>query len=122
MSNNIQMLNWTFIKEVEIPENIDAILIENEKAIACFKTVRDCAIFTNKRIIFRDAQGLTGKKIEIYSLPYKNILMWSSENAHGIFDINSELELWTKIGKIKINLNKNIDIRKFDSLIAKVVL
>ena len=84
--------------------------------------MRDAAIFTDKRMIIRDAQGMTGKKVEMYSLPYSSIDMWSTENASGMFDVNAEVELWTKVGHIKINLGKKVDIRKFDRLIAEAVL
>ena len=47
--------------------------------------------------------------------------MYSSENA-GIIDFNSELELWTRAGHIKINLKKGVDIRKLDNLIASCIL
>jgi hypothetical protein len=70
----------------------------------------------------RDAQGLTGKKVEIYSLPYSSINMWSSENAGKMLDFNAELELWTRAGHIKVKLDKKIDIRKLDKLIAWAVL
>ena len=73
-------------------------------------------------MIIRDAQGMTGKKVEMYSLPYSSIDMWSTENASGMFDVNAEVELWTKVGHIKINLGKKVDIRKFDRLIAEAVL
>jgi hypothetical protein len=72
--------------------------------------------------IVRDAQGLQGKKVEIYSLPYSSIVMWSSENAGGFLDYNAEIELWTKAGQIKVNLGKGIDIRRFDKLIAGALL
>ena len=80
------------------------------------------AIFTNKRLIVRDAQGITGKKVEIYSLPYSSIVMWSTENAGRILDINAEVELWTKAGHIKVKLQRGVDIRKFDQLIANALL
>jgi hypothetical protein len=115
-------LAWTLVSECAIPSDIDQILVNGEKAIAAYKTFRDSAIFTNKRLIVRDAQGLTGKKVEIYSLPYTNIYMWSSENGHGIFNFNSEIELWTKAGHIKINLNKGLDIRRLDKLISEAIL
>lgn len=114
-------LNWTLVSETDIPKDVDALLVDGEKAIAAYKTVRDSAIFTTKRLIVRDAQGLTGKKVEIYSLPYSAINMWSSENA-GTLDFNSEIELWTRAGKIKVKLGKKIDIRKLDALIANAVL
>ena len=112
---------WTFVSEVPIPADIAGILIAGEEPIAAYKTFRDSAVFTNKRLIVRDAQGITGKKVEMYSLPYANVNMWSSENA-GTLDFNAELELWTKAGHIKIKLGKAVDIRKLDTLIASVVL
>ena len=68
-------------------------------------------------MIVRDAQGITGKKVEIYSLPYSAINMWSSENA-GKFDLDAELELWTRAGHIKIKVGKKADIRRLDMFIA----
>ncbi|WP_414840373.1 PH domain-containing protein [Carnobacterium sp. TMP28] len=110
------------MEECPIQKDVDDLLIIGEEAIAAYKTIRDSATFTNKRLIIRDAQGLTGKKIDIYSLPYSSITMWSTENSGKSLDFNSEVELWTKAGHIKINLKKGIDSRKFDKLIASVIL
>ena len=115
------MWTWTFFREVEVPEDASELLLKDERAIAAFATFRDIALFTNKRLIIKDVQGLTGKKIEIYSLPYSSILAWSSENA-GMLDINSEIEIWTLAGKVKINLKRDINVRKFDKLIAACLL
>lgn len=115
-------LVWTFNSPCPIPNDVNEILIEGEIALHAYKTIRDVAIFTNKRLIVRDAQGLTGKKVEIYSLPYSSICMYSTENAGKILDVNSEVELWTKAGHIKINLNKNVNIREFDRIIASAIL
>ena len=115
------MLEWTLFSECPIPNDVKQILVKGEEAVAAYKTFRDSAIFTNKRLIVRDSQGLTGTKIEIYSLPYSSILMWSTENA-GIIDLNAEVELWTKIGSIKVKLRKGIDIRKFDELLSNAIL
>ena len=112
---------WTFIREVKVPKDIDEILVKEEKAIAAYATIRDVAIITNKRIIIKDKQGLTGKKIEIYTIPFKSIVLYSSENA-GTLDFNSELELWTRVGRFKINLKKGVNIRKLDKIIAEYIL
>jgi hypothetical protein len=114
-------LSWTLQNEIPIPDDFSQLLVEGEQAVAAFKTFRDSAIFTTKRLIVRDAQGITGKKVEIYSLPYGAINMWSSENA-GKLDFNSEIELWTRAGHIKIKLTKSADVRRLDSLIAWAVL
>lgn len=115
------MWTWTFFREVNIPEDANELLLKDETAVAAYATIRDVALFTNKRLIIKDVQGLIGKKIEIYSLPYSSILAWSSENP-GMLDINSEIELWTLVGKVKINLKRDINIRKFDKLISSFVL
>lgn len=115
------ILVWTFVAECPIPSDVTNLLVPGENAVAAYRTVRDSAIFTNKRLIVRDAQGITGKKVEIYSLPYSSINMWSSENA-GTIDFNAEIELWTRAGHIKVNLKKGVDVRKFDQLIANAVL
>lgn len=116
------ILVWTLVTEIPIPQDVTNMLVEGERAVAAYSTFRDSAIFTDRRLIVRDAQGLTGKKVEIYSLPYSSILMWSSENAGKLLDFNAELELWTKAGHIKVNLQKNIDIRALDMLIANCLL
>lgn len=112
---------WTFMNEVPIPQDVAQLLVEGEQPYAAFKTMRDSAIFTSKRLIVRDAQGLTGKKVEIYSLPYSAINMWSTENA-GRMDFNAEVELWTRAGHIKISLGKQVDVRRIDQLIAHCIL
>lgn len=113
--------SWTFVEECPIPQDVTALLVPEERAIAAYKTFRDSAVFTTTRLILRDAQGIRGKKVEIYSLPYSAINMWSSENA-GTLDLNAEIELWTRAGQIKIAVGKHIDVRRLDLLIANAVL
>jgi len=116
------ILEWTLVAECPIPQDVTTLLVAGETAVAAYKTIRDTAVFTNKRLIVKDVQGLTGKKIEIYSLPYSSINMWSTENAGGFLDFNAEVELWTRAGHIKVKLQKGVDIRKFDMLIANALL
>lgn len=67
-------------------------MLPGEQSVAAYKTFRDSAVFTTKRLIVRDPQGMIGRKVEVYSLPYSAITMWSSKNA-GAFDLDGELEL-----------------------------
>ncbi|CAG9620217.1 PH domain-containing protein [Sutcliffiella rhizosphaerae] len=115
------LMSWTFIQETQVTKEIKEILIDGETAEVAYKTIRDVAVVTNKRIIIADKQGLTGKKVEVYSIPFKSIVMYSSENG-GMLDANAELELWTKAGNFKLNINKKVDIRKLDRLIAQYIL
>ncbi len=116
------ILAWTLVSECPIPDDVTALLVRGEHAVAAYKTFRDSAVFTTKRLIVRDAQGIRGKKVEIYSLPWSTVNMWSSENAGSFLDVNAEIELWTRAGHIKVNVNKGVDIRRLDMLIANSVL
>jgi len=113
---------WTFFNEIPVPDDVTSMLVPGEQAFRAFKTFRDSAIFTDRRLIVRDSQGISGKKVEIYSLPYDAINMWSSENAGKLLDFNAEIELWTKAGHIKIKVGKGCDVRAIDSLIANAVI
>jgi hypothetical protein len=110
-----------FVAECPIPNDVAELMVPGEVPVSAYKTFRDSAVFTTKRLIVRDAQGMTGRKVEMYSLPYSAINMWSSENA-GTFDLDGELELWTRAGRIKIRVGKKVDVRRLDMLIAHSVL
>ena len=112
---------WAFFNEIPIPEDVGGLLVPGETPYAAFATTRDSAVFTSHRLFVRDAQGITGKKVEIYSLPYRDIIMWSSENA-GTIDMTAEVKLWTRAGLVRVNLGRNIDVRRIDYLIANCVL
>lgn len=123
MENDLQPLAvWTFIAECPVPGDVTEMLVPDETPVCAYKTIRDVAIFTNKRLIVRDAQGITGKKIEMYTLPYASIVMYATENAGTILDFNSEVQMWTKAGEVKINLKKGADIRALDKILATYIL
>lgn len=118
---NYELPSWTFFREDTPSEELEELLVKGEKILACYKTFRDTAIITDKRFIISDVQGITGKKVEIFTIPFNSIIMYSTENA-GILDINSEIELWTKVGNVKIKLKRGIDVRGFDKLLADHIL
>lgn len=122
MATNELALTWIFNQKCEPTQDLLDMLVGGEEVVHCYKTARDVAAITNKRLIIRDSQGLTGKKIEIYSLPFRSIDMWSTENAGKLFDLTAELELWTKAGHFKIKVNPKCDIREFDDVLSKAIL
>lgn len=77
----------------KIEEEYQPILAPEERIEAAFKTVRDMYLFTDKRLILVDKQGLTGRKVEYRSVPYRAITQFSVENA-GTFDADSEMKIW----------------------------
>ncbi|MFN2196264.1 MAG: PH domain-containing protein [Anaerolineales bacterium] len=70
-------------------------LISGEQLEKAYKVVRDLFVFTDRRLILVDKQGLTGKKTEHLSIPYKNIVLFSKESA-GFLDLDAELKIWVR--------------------------
>lgn len=70
-------------------------LVSGERLEKAYKVVRDLFVFTDRRLILVDKQGLTGKKTEHLSIPYKNIVLFSKESA-GFMDLDAELKIWVR--------------------------
>jgi len=68
-------------------------LVEGEIIEKAYQVIRDMFVFTNKRLILVDKQGVTGSKMEILTIPYNKITKFSKESA-GHFDMDAELKLW----------------------------
>ncbi|ONI45340.1 cytoplasmic protein [Candidatus Epulonipiscioides gigas] len=106
----------------EFDDLINPILIRDEEILASYKAIRDGMVFTNKRIIAINVQGLTGKKIDLTSMPYNKIQIFSVETA-GTFDVDSELEIWfSGVGIIKLNFAAGSNIVKICKIISKYTL
>ena len=69
------------------------LLANNEQVHAAYLLVRDAFLFTDRRLILIDKQGVTGRKIEYHTLPYRSITHFSVETA-GTFDLDAELKIW----------------------------
>jgi len=101
---------------------VQPLLIEGEGIIGCYQSVRDGLVFTNKRIIAINVQGLTGKKKDFTSLPYSKVQAFSLETA-GTFDLDSELELWfSGLGKVKFEFTQKTDVPALCRSISQYVL
>ena len=102
--------------------HVEPLLIHGEELVHAFKSVRDLVVFTNKRIIAVDVQGMTGKKKDFTSLPYSKVQVFSVETA-GTFDLDAELELWfSAVGKVRFEFRGGSDIRQISQMIASYVL
>lgn len=101
---------------------VNEILIHGEGVIAAFTSIRDSLVFTNKRIISVNVQGITGKKIDYTSIPYSKIQVFSIETA-GTFDLDAELDVTISgIGTIRFELKSSENIREIGKAIAQYVL
>lgn len=79
----------------KIEKEFEKILADEENIEKAFKVIRDLLIFTNRRLILINKQGVTGKKTEYHSIPYVSITHFSVE-SHGHFDLDAELKIWLK--------------------------
>lgn len=106
------------------PEKLTAeyenILTEGEFIEVGFKLIRDVFIFTNRRLILVDKQGITGKKTEYLSILYKSISKFSIETA-GNFDLDAELKIWVSSEKepsVSKKFNKKVNIYDLQKVLA----
>lgn len=108
---------FNFYGEIEIPKSLMAFVGRNEQPLFAVKTVRDAALFTNKKVLICDKQGITGKKTEYYAIPYSKIVTYAIETA-GHFDIDSEIKLFLN-GGIEIEM-QFLKGKNMDQLLGKV--
>lgn len=99
-----------------------AALLKDETVLAEYKTTRDCLVLTSKRVMHIDVQGITGKKVEIFSLPYSKITAYSVETA-GTFDLDAEFKVWASgLGMMEFKFVKGTDIAKVNSILGNHTL
>ncbi len=96
------------------------LFISDEEFIGEYQAIRDYVIFTNKRIISVNVQGLTGKKKDFTTLPYSKIQAFETS---GVLDLDSELELYfSGLGKVKFEFTSGSDIVTLGKLISEKIL
>ncbi|MBK1642795.1 helicase [Chromatium okenii] len=85
--------NASIVSAADMAQQLEPILGASEQVELAFQLIRDQFVFTNKRLILIDKQGLTGHKVEYLSIPYRSITRFSIETA-GHFDADAEMKLW----------------------------
>jgi hypothetical protein len=108
----------------ELAKQYGRLLTENEEIELGFKLIRDTFIFTNKRLILVDIQGITGSKTEYKSISYKSISRFSIETA-GTFDFEAELKIWIsseQMPSITKKFNKSVNVYDVQKVLAFHVL
>ncbi len=106
----------------EFDKMINDFLIDGEDVIGAYQSVRDGVVFTNKRIIAINVQGITGKKKDFTSIPYSKITTFSLETA-GMFDLDAELEIYlSAVGKVKFQFTGSTNVKEICKAISTYVL
>lgn len=99
------------------------VLAPGERIEKAYQLIRDLFVFTDKRLILVDKQGLTGSKIDYHSLPYRTITHFSIETG-GHFDLDAELKVWVSgtAEPIRKQFNKRLNIYEVQGVLASYVL
>lgn len=108
----------------QIRGELQGLLIAGEQPMQAFKTVRDQLIFTNKRIISIDVQGITGRRKSFTSMPYSKIQFFSIQTP-GFAEIFSDSELYVVFSNgttATFEFNGKTDIGQIGRMISEYVL
>lgn len=108
---------------VELQQQFQPILVDGEELLSAFRVLRDMIVFTNKRLILVDVQGVTGSKIEYQTIPYGRIVRFSKESA-GLMDLDAELRIWIVGGAQPIvkRFGKNDNVNEIYQILSRAIL
>ena len=110
------------VNDSDFSDMITPMFAPGEEIIQTFRGIRDGVVFTNKRIITINVQGITGKKKDFTSLPYSKIQAYSVESA-GVFDLDSELDLWfSGMGRVRFEFVSRANVSEICRIISERVL
>jgi hypothetical protein len=115
--------NASKIDAGKIQQEFSQILAPGEAVEHAYQLLRDYFVFTNRRFVLVDKQGLTGSKVEYHSIPYRSITHFAVETA-GTFDLDAELKIWITgtPQPIQKKFNKQLNIYEVQTVLASYVL
>lgn len=112
--------NQTSVEDVQ--KEWGRLLSKDEVMQAAYKLIRDYIIFTNKRLILIDVQGITGKKIKVQTIPYGKIVSFAVETA-GVMDLNAELVIHvaSQAEGLRYTFNSNVNIYEVQAILSDAI-
>ena len=115
--------NSTEVDIRTVQGDLEAILTESEVVVKAFRLIRDFFVFTDKRLILIDKQGITGHKAQYHTIPYKSISHFSVETA-GTFDMDAELKIYISgnMTPFQREFKKGADIKGVQKMLAHFIL
>lgn len=115
--------NASKIDASKIQQEFAQILAPGERVEHAYQLIRDYFVFTDKRLVLVDKQGMTGSKVEYHSIPYRSITHFSVETG-GTFDLDAELKIWIsgKPDPVQKQFNKKLSIYEVQTVLASYVL
>ncbi len=122
--NQNSAFNLKPISVESVKDEVNGLLVEREAVLYAFQTVRDQLVFTNKRIISIDVQGLTGRKKSFSTMPYSKVQYFSIQTP-GFAEIFPDSELFLMFSSgftAKFEFKGQVDIGKIGRIISEFVL
>lgn len=122
--NKDSVFNLKPIDLKDVRDEVIGLLVPNEVMVCAFKTIRDQLIFTNKRVISVDVQGLTGSRKSFSSLPYSKVQYFAVQTPSVMeFVPDSELILVFANGmSTRFEFKGTVDIGLIGRMISEYVL
>ena len=122
--NKESVFNLKPIDVKDVRDDVKGLLIDGEEIVAAFKTIRDQLVFTNKRIISVDVQGLTGKRKSFTTMPYSKVQYFTVQTA-GFLELIPDSELYIIFAdgtRCRFEIQGGVDIGKVGRMISQYVL
>ncbi len=121
----IDFANMKYIKMKEdesYKKKVKDLIVSGEDVLGSYKALRDGVVFTTKRIIVINVQGITGKKVDYTSIPYAKFNAYSIESS-GVFDMDAELNIYVSgMGMLTFEFRGRSDIREISKFISQAII
>lgn len=119
---NKKYLKLAPVDDKAFSDLVEGIMVSGETVVQTFKSGRDGLVFTDRRLIAINIQGITGKKKSLSVLPYDKIQAFEIETP-AVFDIDSSLTLWfSGVGQIDFEFTTRANITKIMRCISERML
>ena len=121
-TNNSQIFKKKEVAINTFDETVSMFYVDGEETIACYQAMRDYMVFTNKRMIVVDVQGVFGKKKDFSSFPYSKIQAFSVKTA-GVLDVDTDVDIaFAGLGLVHLEFTTSTNVAKLLRLIGGFVL
>ncbi len=122
--NQNSVFNLKPIETASVRNEVTGLLVKDEEILCAFQTIRDQLVFTNKRIISIDVQGITGKRKSFATMPYSKIQFFSIQTP-GFIELFPDSELYLVFSSgftAKFEFKGQVDIGMIGRIISEYVL
>lgn len=114
--------NASTIDPAAIQQELQQLFAPDERVEGGYQLIRDLFLFTDRRLILVNKQGITGTKVEYHSIPYRAITHFSVETA-GHFDLEAELKIWISGNPtpVPVQFNRKVSVYEVQALLATYI-